>query len=361
MRAPALFPRVSSSPMNKTRPVTLQSLARQLGLNVSTVSRVLNGSEDDARGAAAPDTVKRIRALAAELHYQTNPHAASLKTRRSRTIGVLVPRLSDMVLATIYEGIDEAAAEHGYLTFVSNTQDVPDKQRKLIDMAVARRVDGLILGDAHSGPDDAPPNPLLANLAARDVPFVLVSRHAGSHCAVTCDDIEGGRLAAEHLLAMGHRRIAVMMGEPFASTGRDRSNGFLDYCSRHGVEVPAHWRIASPFDTDAGRALGARLLDTADRPTAIFAVNDFLAVGVMGAARDHGLEAGRDVAIVGYNDTPLAGALPIGLTTIHSPMHQMGRLGLELLLQKLAGGQPPSQRLAPWLVVRDSSNRRIAG
>ncbi|WP_076521467.1 LacI family DNA-binding transcriptional regulator [Achromobacter sp. MFA1 R4] len=347
--------------MNKTRPVTLQSLARQLGLNVSTVSRVLNGSEDDARGAAAPDTVKRIRALAAELHYQTNPHAASLKTRRSRTIGVLVPRLSDMVLATIYEGIDEAAAEHGYLTFVSNTQDVPDKQRKLIDMAVARRVDGLILGDAHSGPDDAPPNPLLADLAARDVPFVLVSRHAGSHCAVTCDDIEGGRLAAEHLLAMGHRRIAVMMGEPFASTGRDRSNGFLDYCSRHGVEVPAHWRIASPFDTDAGRALGARLLDTADRPTAIFAVNDFLAVGVMGAARDHGLEAGRDVAIVGYNDTPLAGALPIGLTTIHSPMHQMGRLGLELLLQKLAGGQPPSQRLAPWLVVRDSSNRRIAG
>ena len=116
---------------------------------MSTVSRVLNGSEDDARGAP-PGTVERIRALAAELRYQANPHAASLKTRRSRSIGVLVPRLSDMVLATIYEGVDEAAAEHGYLTFVSNTQDQPDKQRKLIDMAVARRVDGLILGDAHT-------------------------------------------------------------------------------------------------------------------------------------------------------------------------------------------------------------------
>lgn len=346
--------------MNKSRPVTLQSLARQLGLNVSTVSRVLNGSADDARGAAAPDTVKRIRALAAELQYQTNPHAASLKTRRSRTIGVLVPRLSDMVLATIYEGIDEAAAEHGYLTFVSNTQDVPEKQRKLIEMALARRVDGLILGDAHSGAADAPPNPLLAELARRDVPFVLVSRHADTHCAVTCDDLEGGRLAAEHLLDMGHRRIAVMVGEPFASTGRDRSEGFFAYCARHGVEVPPQWRIESPFDTDAGRAVGARLLGGADRPTAIFAVNDFLAVGVMGAARDQGLEAGRDVAIVGYNDTPLAGALPIGLTTIRSPMHQMGRMGLELLLQKIAGGQPQSQRLAPALVVRDSSNRRIA-
>ena len=137
--------------MNKSRPVTLQSLARQLGLNVSTVSRVLNGSDDDARAAAAPDTVKRVRALAAELQYRTNPHAASLKTRRSRTIGVLVPRLSDMVLATIYEGVDEAAAEHGYLTFVSNTQDEPDKQRKLIDMALARRVDGLILVCAGAG------------------------------------------------------------------------------------------------------------------------------------------------------------------------------------------------------------------
>ena len=97
-------------------------------------------------------------------------------------------------------------------------------------------------------------------------------------------------------------------------------------------------------------------------PTAIFAVNDFLAVGVMGAARERGLEAGRDVAIVGYNDTPLAGALlPIGLSTIHSPMHQMGRLGLELLLQKLAGGDPGSLRLAPSLVVRGSSDRPVPG
>ena len=189
------------------------------------------------RGAAAPGTVERIRALAAELRYQANPHAASLKTRRSRSIGVLVPRLSDMVLATIYEGVDEAAAEHGYLTFVSNTQDQPDKQRKLIDMALARRVDGLILGDAHSGPD-ASPNPLLAELAARGVPFVLVSRHADAHCAVTCDDIEGGRLAARHLLDMGHRRIAVMTGEPYASTGRDRTAGFLKSAPRAAWTCP---------------------------------------------------------------------------------------------------------------------------
>ena len=268
--------------MNKSRPVTLQSLARQLGLNVSTVSRVLNGSEDDARGRAG--TVERIRALAAELRYQANPHAASLKTRRSRSIGVLVPRLSDMVLATIYEGVDEAAAEHGYLTFVSNTQDQPDKQRKLIDMALARRVDGLILGDAHSGPD-ASPNPLLAELAARGVPFVLVSRHADAHCAVTCDDIEGGRLAARHLLDMGHRRIAVMTGERMpapAATARPAS----------WKSAPRAWTCpragAFPVPSIPMPAAASALACWPDRPTAIFAVNDFLAVGVMGAARERG-------------------------------------------------------------------------
>ena len=109
-----------------------------------------------------------------------------------------------------------------------------------------------------SGPD-ASPNPLLAELAARGVPFVLVSRHADAHCAVTCDDIEGGRLAARHLLDMGHRRIAVMTGEPYASTGRDRTAGFLKSAPR-GVDVPARWRIPSPFDTDAGRGVGAGLL-----------------------------------------------------------------------------------------------------
>ena len=192
------------------------------------------------------------------------------------------------------------------------------------------------------------------------MPFVLVSRHADAHCAVTCDDIEGGRLAARHLLDMGHRRIAVMTGEPCQH--RPRPHGrFPEICAERGVDVPARWRIPSPFDTDAGRSVGAGLLAGPDRPTAIFAVNDFLAVGVMGAARERGLEAGRDVAIVGYNDTPLAGALPIGLSTIHSPMHQMGRLGLELLLQKLAGGDPGSQRLAPSLVVRGSSDRPVPG
>ena len=159
---------------------------------------------------------------------------------------------------------------------------------------------------------------------------------------------------------MGHRRIAVMTGEPYASTGRDRTAGFLEICAARAWTMPRALAHSQSLRYRC-RPRRRRWPCWPDRPTAIFAVNDFLAVGVMGAARERGLEAGRDVAIVGYNDTPLAGALPIGLSTIHSPMHQMGRLGLELLLQKLAGGDPGSLRLAPSLVVRGSSDRPVPG
>lgn len=330
--------------------VTLRSLAQQLNLHVSTVSRVLNGKDTDARDAASPETVQRIRELAKQLNYRPDPYAIGLRTQKSRSVGVLVPRLSDLVVATIYEGIDAAAADRRYLTFVSNTEDVPTRQRELGETALDRRVEGLIFADARL--DDSR---FLDEIAARGVPLVLVSRHCGSHCAVTCDDPLGGRMAAQHLLELGHRDIAVLAGEKYASTGCDRSAGFIGHCREHGVKIPQKWILNGPFDTVEGRKAGERLFSQRKKPTAVFAVNDFLAIGLMGAARDHGLVPGQDIAIVGFNDTPLAAELPISLTTIRSPMHQMGYRGMELLLERIDGGEPPSERLAPQLMVRGST------
>ncbi|ARP75002.1 LacI family DNA-binding transcriptional regulator [Bordetella genomosp. 6] len=334
----------------KQSPVTLRSLAQQLKVHVSTVSRVLNGTDDDARNAAAPETVERIRELARQLNYRPNPHAIGLRTQKTRTVSVLVPQLSDLVVATIYEGIDAAAADSRYLTFVANTGDAPPRQRQLGEMALDRRVEGLIFADARR--DDTR---FLDEIARRGVPMVLVSRHLGTHCAVTCDDVAGGRMAAEHLLALGHRDIAVLAGEQYASTGCDRSAGFIAYCREQGVDIPAKWILHGPFDTRAGRLAGEKLFRNARKPSAVFAVNDFLAIGLMGAVRDRGLRAGHDVAIVGFNDTPLAAELPISLTTIRSPMHAMGYRSMELLLERIKGGRPESERLAPQLMVRAST------
>ncbi|MHC3475399.1 LacI family DNA-binding transcriptional regulator [Streptomyces sp. 7R007] len=336
------------------KPVTLQGIAERLGLHVSTVSRVLNGKADVQGRAASGQTAQRIRSLARELGYQPNPHATSLRTRRSNLVGVLFPRLSEIVVATIYEGVEEEAAAHGLSVFVTNTRDNPAVQRERIAMVLGRRVDGLIIGDAHL--DGA----VLAEPALRRVPYVLVNRRTdGDHPAVTCDDILGGRMAAEHLLGLGHRRVAVIAGEPFASTGTDRAAGFLDRYREAGLPVPGHRMRHCPFDISGGRQAAMDLLTLPDRPTALFAVNDLAALGAMGAARDLGLRPGGDFALVGFNDTPLAAELPIPLTSVHSPMAELGRAAVRQLLHRIAGEPATSGRLRPRLVTRASSGDPI--
>lgn len=333
-----------------TRPVTLRTIADRLGLHVSTVSRILHAKPDESVRAASTATVERVRRLAAELGYQPNPHATSLRTRRSSLVGVLVPRLSDIVLATIYEGIEEAAAEQGLSTFVTNTGDRPEVQSARTTMVIGRRVDGMIFGDAHAD------GRFLDEVAGHGVPFALVNRQAGTHPSVTCDDYLGGRLVAEHLLGLGHRDVAVIAGEPYASTGIGRTAGFTDRYREAGIEIPSRRIVHSPFDAAGGHMAAERLLDEDETPSAIFAVNDFAAIGAIGALRDRGLRAGADIAVVGFNDTPLAAELPVPLTTVRSPMGEMGRRGLRLLVRLLEGSPVESERLRPELVVRASSD-----
>jgi len=216
-------------------------------------------------------------------------------------------------------------------------------------MLLTRRVDALILGDIHYDGRFAD------ELARRGVPFLLVSRHAGSYPSVTCDDVLGGRLAAEHLLKLGHRRVAVIAGEPFASTGIDRTAGFLAAFAAAGHAISHNRVVHSRFDVRGGRAAAEILLAQPETPTAIFAVNDFAAIGTLGAIRDSGLIAGRDVAVIGYNDVSVAAELPIPLTTIRSPMHAMGYRSVELVLRLLDGQQAASERLTPVLVPRAST------
>lgn len=335
-------------------PVTLRAIADRLGLHISTVSRVLHGSGSARDGAASAATAQRIRALAEELGYRPNPHATSLRTRRSNLIGVLFPRLSEVVVATIYEGVEEEATARGLSAFATNTRDDPATQRERIAMVVGRRVDGLVIGDAHL--DGA----ALAVEALADVPYVLVNRRTdGSHPAVTCDDYLGGRLVAEHFLALGHREVGVIAGEPFASTGADRTAGFVDRFREAGVPVAEHAVVHCAFDTKGGRRAASALLDGGEHPSAVFAVNDLAAIGAMGAMRDLGLRIGADIALAGFNDTPMAAELPVALTSVRSPMAELGRVAVRQLLRRIDGGAAESRKLAPELMVRTSSGDPI--
>lgn len=344
-----------------TRPVTLKSMAATLNVDVSTVSRVLNGDAKMASKAASAEVVERIRQLANELDYRPNAQAASLKTRRSKELGVLMPRLSDLVMATIYEGIDEAADEAGYVTFVSNTVDDPARQQERAERALRHQVAGLLISDSHVGDQQ----PFLEKLAQKQIPYVLVCRTQVGHPSVGCDDQLGGRLVAQHLYEMGHRHVAVFAGEPHASTGVDRTRGFIEFYREQGLQIAPELILHGAFDTLAGRERWKQLLSSTESagcglPSAIFAVNDFLAIGLMGAIRDHGLQVGQDIAVVGYNDTPLAAELPIALSSVAVPMRRMGREAVAMLLARIAGKPVQSILYEPVLHVRASSSRPLS-
>ena len=337
---------------NESRPATLKSMATALGLHVSTVSRVLNGDPTGVERAASAEVVERIRALAKELDYRPNTQASNLKLRKSQEICVLMPRLTDLVMATIYDSIDSAAEEAGYLTFVSNTDDLQPRQLARAEHALRRSVAGLIVGDSHVGENQ----PLLDLLARKHIPYVLVSRQIAGHLSAASDDELGGWLAAEHLYQLGCRDVAILAGERHASTGADRTRGFIRYYREQGVAVRPEWILNGPFDSHTGHQQGEYLLGLNPRPQAFFAVNDFLAIGLMGAARDKGLQPGKDIAVVGFNDIPLANELIVPLTSVRLQMAQMGRHAVELLLKRIKGEAAESIILVPQLQVRASSS-----
>ncbi|MDF3308140.1 LacI family DNA-binding transcriptional regulator [Rhodococcus sp. T2V] len=327
--------------------VTIAEIAKRAGVHPSTVSRALTPAPGTRLSNA---TTERIVAIAAELGYQPDQAAAALRTGRSGALGVIVPRLTDYVLARIYEGIDEAAQRAGYQTVVTNSNDDAALRLTKLDELLARRIEGVIVGDARLDGDD-----LAQTLDRKFIPHVLVNRRLRGHLSVTTDDVLGGKLAARHLLDLGITKPAVLAGPSYVSTCVERTHGFVGRFLSSGVDVDDDCVVESAPDAEGGYVAAGQLLDTHPEIEAIFAINDFAAIGAMGAAREHGRTPGRDIAVIGYNDIPLARHLPVPLTSVTSPMLQMGIEGANRLCQLLAGEHVESVRLPPTLSVREST------
>lgn len=332
---------------------TLRTIADRAGVHPSTASRVLTGG-----GRVSESTAARVRAIAEELGYEPDLVARSLRTRRTFAIGMVIPRLSDIVLSLMVEAASDRARETGYQVVTMSTRDRDAEQGVLVEMLLDRRVDGLILATA------AMEDPVPDALAARGVPFVLLNRLSGAHPAVTGDDELGGYLATRHLLTQGHIRIGIVAGPPHVSTAVLRLRGFRRAHEEAGLAVDPDLVVHSSFSIEGGEEAGAQLLAPESRPTAVFAVNDFAAIGVMAAARDQRLAIPDDVAVIGYNDVAIAERLPIPLSSVALPLEEMGKFAVDLLLEQLAEKDMRSVLLPPTLHVRTSSTRsgrRIEG
>jgi LacI family transcriptional regulator len=329
--------------------VTLREVADAAGVSTSTVSRVLDDRVPPSRSA----TAERVRAVADQLGYRRNTFASSLRRGQTATIGVLVPRLSDTVMALMYEAISRAATRLGYFTVVATTGDNPADESDAARTLLARNVDGLIV--ASSRRDD----PLPRELRERGVPHALVLRTDGISPSSVGDDEAGGYLATRHLIDLGHTDIAVLSGPLFASTAVGRLAGARKALREAGIAEVPEWIVETTFGIEDGEEAGNRLFRSASRPTAVFAANDNLALGVMAAAHRSSLTVGDDVALVGYNDIPLSQRLPVPLTSVRTPFDQIAATALDLMLATTPVDDP-IRRAMPTLIPRRSSGSHRA-
>jgi len=332
-------------PTKKATRVTLHSVAAAAGVSKSTVSRIL----DERLPQSDNETAQRVRRVAAELGYIRDLSAASLRRGNTMAIGVIVPRLTDTVMAMFYEALAKACARTGRIAIVATTDDRPGADRAAADSLIRRGVDGLVLATARDDDDFA------AELAKGDTPFVLALRTDGKSRSSVGDDVLGGYLATRHLLDLGHRRIGLIAGPAYASSARGRVAGYRQALGEAGLTPDPALIIASTFGIESGADAARQLMRVDDRPTAIFAVNDNTAIGALSAITNLGLSVPNDVSLVGYNDIPIVSHLPTPLTTLRVPFDQIALAALDLMDEGVLT-EDPVRTATPTLIPRQSTS-----
>ncbi len=325
--------------------VTIDDIAELAGVHPSTVSRALRPGATHIKS----ETAHRIRVLADEHGYTPDKNAASLRTQRTGTIGVVVPRLSDQLMALCYEAIAARCHDRDYVALVATTNDEPDGERRASEALLARRVDGLVLTTARQN------DSYLNELESRGIPFVLALRRDGNHPYAINDDVEGGRLAALHLIELGHRRIGMVAGPEYASTALGRRQGFEQAHSEAGVPLCSELIYPSRFYWDDGFLFAKEMLTSKNPPSAIFAVNDEAAFGVLAAAQSLDLNVPEELSIVGYNDLPSAARPPIPLTTVKINLTEVAKHSVSMTLERIRRRHTRSWIGSVALEVRASS------
>ncbi|KQT85920.1 LacI family DNA-binding transcriptional regulator [Aurantimonas sp. Leaf443] len=332
--------------------VKLSTIADALGLSTATVSLALRDSP-----LVAEVTRERIKEEARLSGYIYNRRAASLRTSRSGIVGVCVHDVMNPFFGEILKSIEDELDRHRQTFILCNHYDDLAKQRSFVDTMLQLGSDGLILSPAIGTPPAdirlAEDNELPVTLIARTIEGSGVTGFRG-------DDAYGMGLAVDHLIARGHRRIAMIGGTQFTSTGRDREAGYLAALKRGGIEFRPQWRLEGPRDRHSGFDAASQFLAIEDRPTAIVCFSDLVALGVMYGLSRAGLRPGHDIAVTGYDDIDEAAIATPSLTTVANGQSEVGRRAAGALLERLRGAEAGEETIliTPELKIRQSSGHR---
>jgi DNA-binding LacI/PurR family transcriptional regulator len=327
-------------------PARLVDVAREAGVHVSTVSRVLNARDE---AAVRPETRARIIAAATRLHYRPNALARGLKTATTTTFGMLVPSLRNPVYATIVRGAVAEAGRRGYVVLLAEDDGTLTEQawERLVDEG---RIDGLLVASVTPG------HPILQLVEQSHVPYVFVNRReAGSGRNVYMREEDAGRIAAEHLIGLGHVHLGQIAGPLALDTARRRAEGFGDAVQAAGLGPPAI--VESPFHESGACTAIQRLMDAEPRTTGVFISNLNQAIGALAGVRRSGIRVPRELSLVSYDDDPMVEYLEVPLTTIRMPLAALGAGAIVSLVRQVDGGAPFDLEIdtAPELVVRAST------
>ncbi len=331
------------------RMTTIQDVAGDLGLSAMTISRALNGHPD-----VKEETRQRIITRARELNYRPNRMARSLVTQRSQIVGAVIPTVTHAFFSEVIGQVAVALDEKGYTMILCHSSGDPERERREIDMLVGSRVEGPMVASVF--PHDDPS--LFQGLQDEGVPFVLLDRTFDGFSApsVSADDFSVGRLAAQHLISLGHRKIAHIKGDPL-STGERRWKGFLAGARDAGVDVPDHYVVEGGFDVEGGMRGMNRLLQLDERPTGVFGPSDPSAMGAIRACRETGLIVPADISIVGVGAIEYDYLPDPFMTTLGWDRRTMGVEAADMLLQLIEGKTPSVQSIVrkPRLIVQRST------
>jgi len=354
----AISTRQNSTQAPTGRKVTINDIAKQAGVSKTAVSFAFNRP-----GRLSPETARRILAVAHEMGYMPNPVARSLNTRRTQALGVIVPQdiptvLSNPFFAELLSGIGEGCQAAGMSLVL-----VPPMRGSLVEAAYAALIDGCIVTGLNAN------DQVVRALRQRRIPFVMLDADAPEDIAcVQVDDYQGAYLAMQHVLALGHRYIAIATFEPFTGriedyhgTLRHRFEGYRDALLEAGLSLEHVSVIECQCSLAGGREAFRILVDLCPRPTALVALSDVIAFGVIDAAHQAGWRVPEHLSVVGFDDLEVSQLLRPALTTVRQPTHEKGRRAAELFIQMMCAADeaasPRHIKLPVTFIVRESSAR----
>jgi len=324
--------------------VTIRDVATRCGVSVATVSRVINNSDQ-----VTAETKKKVLKVIDELGFIPNTNARGLSTRSTNTVGIIVPNVSNPFFGELIQGAERAASENGYQIIILNSGYSREKTLKDIMVLQSRDVDGIIMSTADID------EKTLDYLHDNQIPFVLMGpvqyRYPVNYVSV--DNMEGARMAVQHLIDLGHEKIAYCTEKHDNYLNQLRYDGYRKALTSKGIEVDQNMYFENDVEKNVARML---LMEKGNRPTAIFAFNDNLALSYMEALERNGVRIPEDMAVVGFDNIKFASYYAIQLTTIDNRQEEFGREGFEILMDILKNDGKKTQQIItkPQLVVRRS-------